>query len=394
MESPFDLATTMVLEQTQSREQSILEAVRTMETQVQATQREGLTRERVDGMQNYLESFRQTYVGETGRVFLDQAEDLDQRKRYLEQNLDNDRAALAGDPTLDREGKIGVMNQITEQIAQLDASERLVQTVVESVMGMVEEFGVITLRNELARKEAPDTYSEIETFSEESLVPNFKSKTDDESTVTLETPAREWKDSAPATSQRLGKILESHASYQPHTPERKVKSRLLHGNSPQRPTPPRLNATFLRSAPNPVAQGFVQLQTPAPQGYQQVGGASSAPPEYGQKTKSRTAPTMLTTKDHSKFIAFDILLTKIDARVEGAIKQANLTDVKKAEAQLKRMVPPGYQAGAWFESVSLKEPLKTKSGAEIPQDALQKDRFYKHYAKLYSTIQGAEASLI
>jgi len=213
MESPFDLATTMVLEQTQSREQSILEAVRTMETQLQATQREGLTRERVEGMQTYLETFRQTYVGETGRVFLDQAEDLDQRKRYLEQNLDNDAAALAGDPALDREGKIGVMNQITEQLAQLDASERLVQTVVESVMGMVEEFGVITLRNELARKEAPDTYSEIETFSEESLVPNFKSKTDDESTITLETPAREWKDSAPATSQRLGKILESHASY-------------------------------------------------------------------------------------------------------------------------------------------------------------------------------------
>ena len=393
MESPFDLATTMVLEQTQSREQSILEAVRTMETQLQATQREGLTRERVEGMQTYLETFRQTYVGETGRVFQDQTEDLDQRKRYLEQNLDNDAAALAGDPALDREGKIGVMNQITEQIAQLDASERLVQTVVESVMNMVEEFGVITLRNELARKEAPDTYSEIETFSEESLVPNFKSKTDDESTVTLETPAREWKDSAPATSQRLGKILESHASYQPHTPERKVKSRLLHGNSPKRPTPPRLNATFLRTAPNPVSQGFVQLQTPAVTA-QQGSGPSSAPPAFGHRTRSRTAPTMLATKDHSKFISFDLLLNKIGKRVAEAIQQANLDAVQKAEAQLKRIVPPGYQAGAWFESVSLKEPLKTKSGTEISQEDLQQDRFYKHYAKLYSTIQGAEASLI
>ena len=103
---------------------------------------------------------------------------------------------------------------------------------------------------------------------------------------------------------------------------------------------------------------------------------------------------MLATKDHSKFISFDLLLNKIGKRVAEAIQQANLDAVQKAEAQLKRMVPPGYQAGAWFESVSLKAPLKTKSGTEISQEDLQQDRFYKHYAKLYSTIQGAEASLI
>ena len=145
--------------------------------------------------------------------------------------MDNNEFALSADPTLDRDGKIGVLNAITEQIAQLDQSEALVQSVAESVMAQVEEFGMLTVRNELARKEAPDTYSEIETFSEESLVPNFKSKTDDESTITLETPAP-WKAGAPAVSQRLGKILESHASYQPHTPERKVKSRLLHAPRP------------------------------------------------------------------------------------------------------------------------------------------------------------------
>ena len=103
---------------------------------------------------------------------------------------------------------------------------------------------------------------------------------------------------------------------------------------------------------------------------------------------------MLTAKDHSKFISFDLLLKKIGTRVTEAIQQANLDAVQKAEARLKMMVPPGYKAGAWFESVLLKESLKTKSGTEISQEDLQQDRFYKHYAKLFSTIQGAEASLI